>query len=116
MKYLLSIAVLFMIARHALAQERIMDEDQARSVFEEVEERRATIQTETAQMEMVIIDSREHRPKNGNYVEQPHYQCRYSRMAIYRTRFEAGVIAVLVVLTPHKIISGLSPIDLPEII
>jgi hypothetical protein len=39
-------------------QERITDPDEARSVFEEVDERRKSIQAETATMEMVITDPR----------------------------------------------------------
>ncbi|MFU8813390.1 MAG: outer membrane lipoprotein-sorting protein [Balneolaceae bacterium] len=39
------------------AQERITDTDRARSVFEEVEERRASISTEQTDMEMVITNS-----------------------------------------------------------
>lgn len=40
------------------AQNRITDEDEARSIFEQVEERRNSISTETAVMEMTIADSR----------------------------------------------------------
>lgn len=42
----------------ALAQERITNEDRARSIFEEVDNRRNSIQTETSTMEMVITDDR----------------------------------------------------------
>ncbi len=40
------------------AQERITDRDQARSIFEEVDNRRNSIQSETARMEMIITDPR----------------------------------------------------------
>ena len=42
----------------AAAQERITDEDEARAIFEEVDERRNSVETETATMEMVITDDR----------------------------------------------------------
>lgn len=42
----------------AIAQERITDRDEARSVFEQVEERQNSINTEKAKMEMVITDHR----------------------------------------------------------
>lgn len=40
------------------AQNRITDEEEARSIFEQVEDRRSSITTETAVMEMTITDSR----------------------------------------------------------
>ncbi|REL24808.1 outer membrane lipoprotein-sorting protein [Rhodohalobacter sp. SW132] len=40
------------------AQDRITDEAEARSVFEEVEDRRNSINTETATLEMIITDPR----------------------------------------------------------
>lgn len=40
------------------AQDRITDEEEARAIFERVEDRRSSISTETAVMEMVITDSR----------------------------------------------------------
>lgn len=40
------------------AQERVTDEAEARSIFESVDERRNSISTETAEMSMVITDSR----------------------------------------------------------
>ena len=40
------------------AQERIEDPDQARTIFDEMEDRRKTIETETALMQMVITDPR----------------------------------------------------------
>jgi hypothetical protein len=48
----------FLLCMPAQAQERITDEQQARSIFEEVDDRRNSIESETAQMEMVITDSR----------------------------------------------------------
>lgn len=42
----------------SVAQDRITDEDEARKIFERVEERRNSISTETAVMEMTITDSR----------------------------------------------------------
>lgn len=40
------------------SQERTTDPDQARTVFKEMEDRRSSISTETAQVQMVITDSR----------------------------------------------------------
>ena len=40
------------------AQDRITDEDEARAIFEQVEEKRNSISSETAVMEMTITDSR----------------------------------------------------------
>lgn len=40
------------------AQERVSDPDQARSIFEEMENRRDRIETEKAELQMVITDSR----------------------------------------------------------
>ena len=40
------------------AQEKFEDPDQARTIFDEMEERRKTIETETALMQMVITDPR----------------------------------------------------------
>ena len=40
------------------AQERIEDPEQARAIFDEMEDRRKTIETETALMQMVITDPR----------------------------------------------------------
>ena len=42
----------------AYSQERITDESEARKIFEEVEERQNTIDTEVSRMEMIITDSR----------------------------------------------------------
>lgn len=47
-----------LVAITAFAQDRITNEEEARSIFEKVEERRASISTETAVMEMTIADSR----------------------------------------------------------
>ncbi|WP_340105307.1 outer membrane lipoprotein-sorting protein [Rhodohalobacter sp. 8-1] len=53
------IALLLLFATFpALAQDRITDEDEARKIFEQVEERQNSISTETAVMEMTITDSR----------------------------------------------------------
>jgi outer membrane lipoprotein-sorting protein len=41
-----------------VGQDRITDEDEARAIFEEVEDRRSSISTETATMSMTITDSR----------------------------------------------------------
>jgi hypothetical protein len=54
----LSFLALFIFCSQALAQERITDEGQARAIFEEVDERRNSIESETARMQMVITDSR----------------------------------------------------------
>jgi len=59
MKYLISLFILFFALTVTIsAQERITDEDRARSIFEEVDDRRNSIESETAQMEMVITDPR----------------------------------------------------------
>ncbi|NBC65906.1 MAG: outer membrane lipoprotein-sorting protein [Bacteroidetes bacterium] len=53
------ICSIFILAASALsAQERITDEEEARSVFDEVEERRSSIDTEFSILEMIITDSR----------------------------------------------------------
>ncbi len=49
---------MFLFALPANAQERITDEAEARSVFDEVEERRNSIETEWAVLNMVITDAR----------------------------------------------------------
>lgn len=54
--FIVSIALLFSIS--TAAQNRITDEEEARSIFEQVEDRRNSISTETAVMEMTITDSR----------------------------------------------------------
>ncbi len=57
-KILLLLLLSGLIAYTVSAQERISNEDEAREIFEEVDERRKSISTETARMEMVITDSR----------------------------------------------------------
>lgn len=59
MKYFLTVFTLLFFAASVFAQDRITDEGEARAIFEEVEDRRSTIQTETAGMEMNITDSRD---------------------------------------------------------
>jgi outer membrane lipoprotein-sorting protein len=59
MKFLpLLIPFLIIFSGTVLAQVRITDEEQARSIFEEVDDRRNSIESETASMEMVITDPR----------------------------------------------------------
>lgn len=48
-----------LLAIPAASQDRITSEEEARSVFENVEDRRNSISTETAAMEMTITDSRD---------------------------------------------------------
>ena len=50
--------ITFVIASPIFSQDRITDKDEARSIFEEVEERRISVSTETAKMKMVITDNR----------------------------------------------------------
>lgn len=57
-KLLLAASFTLFLTVSAAAQNRITDEDEARSIFEQVEERRNSISTETAVMEMTIADSR----------------------------------------------------------
>lgn len=57
-KFLFLVFFLFVVATFAYSQERITDAEQARAIFEEVEERQNSINTETAKMEMVITDHR----------------------------------------------------------
>lgn len=59
MKFILATFSLLLFTGQLFAQERITDEEEARAIFEEVDDRRATIQTETAGMEMNITDSRD---------------------------------------------------------
>jgi outer membrane lipoprotein-sorting protein len=54
----LTTAILLILASGLMAQERITDEERARAVFEEVDDRRNSIESETARMEMVITDPR----------------------------------------------------------
>jgi outer membrane lipoprotein-sorting protein len=46
------------ICNPSIAQNRITDEEQARAIFEEVDDRRATLESETALMNMTITDDR----------------------------------------------------------
>jgi len=55
---LLTVLILLTFTDRLSAQERITDEEQARSIFEKVDDRRNSIESETAQMEMVITDPR----------------------------------------------------------
>lgn len=58
-KYILLPGILLILFATTLAaQERITDEAEARSVFDEVEERRNSIDTEFSVLEMIITDSR----------------------------------------------------------
>lgn len=59
MKYILTLFIIFVTVSSLHAQERITDEEQARSIFENVDDRRSSISTETAEMSMVITDSRD---------------------------------------------------------
>ncbi len=60
MKSLIPLFILFFALNSLIyAQERITDENEARAIFEEVDDRRNSINTETAKMEMVITDSRD---------------------------------------------------------
>jgi outer membrane lipoprotein-sorting protein len=59
MKFLsLLLSIVFIFSISIMAQERITDEKQARAIFEEVDDRRNSIESETARMEMVITDPR----------------------------------------------------------
>lgn len=58
MRYILTFLITALAATTLLAQERITDEDEARAVFDEVEERRSSIDTEFSILEMIITDSR----------------------------------------------------------
>jgi hypothetical protein len=57
-RYFILFLILILSAGNLLAQERITDESEARSVFDEVEERRNSIDTEFSVLEMIITDSR----------------------------------------------------------
>lgn len=57
-RYLPLLLVLLLAAGNLSAQERITDETEARAVFDEVEERRSSIDTEFSILEMIITDSR----------------------------------------------------------
>ncbi len=58
MKYFSILLLLLFSSSVISAQERISDENEARAIFQEVEDRRNSIQSETAIMEMVITDNR----------------------------------------------------------
>lgn len=58
MRQLLTLLLLLLFASAAFAQERITDEEKARAIFEEVDDRRKSVETEKATMEMVITDPR----------------------------------------------------------
>lgn len=57
-KLIFTILFILFISEALNAQQRITDEEQSRSVFEEVDNRRSSVDTETATMEMVITDNR----------------------------------------------------------
>ncbi|WP_234570460.1 outer membrane lipoprotein-sorting protein [Rhodohalobacter sp. 614A] len=57
-RIILFVSIIWFANVPLLAQERITDESQARTVFEEVEERRNPIETEWSILDMVITDSR----------------------------------------------------------
>lgn len=59
MKYLILSILLIVNVFPLSAQERITNESEARAVFDEVEERRNSIETEWSQLEMIITDSRD---------------------------------------------------------
>jgi len=56
--FTLALFFMFQLCVSLHAQERITSEGEARAVFEEVEERRNSISSETAELEMVITDPR----------------------------------------------------------
>ena len=58
MKVLFTVSILLLISLPLFAQERITDEEEARAIFEEVDERRNSIEMEKAVLEMVITDTR----------------------------------------------------------
>lgn len=58
MKYLLTLLIVFFYLPNLQGQDRITDEAEARAIFENVDERRNSINTEKAEMNMVITDSR----------------------------------------------------------
>lgn len=49
---------IFFTTSHIHAQERITNKEEAKAIFKEVEDRRNSVSTETASLEMVITDSR----------------------------------------------------------
>jgi outer membrane lipoprotein-sorting protein len=58
MKSLLIISLFFLAVFQINAQERITDENEARIIFEELDERRNSIETELSDLTMVITDNR----------------------------------------------------------
>lgn len=58
MKYFLSLLFILLATPYSYAQERITNEEEARAIFENVDDRRSSISTETAEMSMMITDSR----------------------------------------------------------
>lgn len=58
MKYLLILLSTLLSVTTSFAQERITSEEEARAIFENVDDRRSSISTETAEMSMEITDSR----------------------------------------------------------
>jgi len=58
MKILLSILIIVLSVLQLNAQERISDEKEARAIFEEMDERRNSIETELSDLTMVITDNR----------------------------------------------------------
>ncbi len=58
MKYISFLILFCLLALPVLSQERITTEEEARSIFEQVEERRNSVESEKATMEMTIADSR----------------------------------------------------------
>jgi len=58
MKQTALFTILLLFSLPLFAQERITDEEEARAIFEEVDERRNSIETEKAVLEMVITDPR----------------------------------------------------------
>lgn len=58
MKNLTILALILIFVPLATAQDRITNEEEARAIFENVDDRRNSINTETAEMSMVITDSR----------------------------------------------------------
>ncbi|MDZ7718382.1 MAG: outer membrane lipoprotein-sorting protein [Balneolaceae bacterium] len=57
-RYYFTCLILLLSVPSLLAQERITSEDEARAVFDEVEERRSSIESEFSVLEMIITDSR----------------------------------------------------------
>jgi outer membrane lipoprotein-sorting protein len=58
MKLIFLHAFLFLLTVSAFAQERTINESEARAIFEEVDDRRNSVETETATLQMIITDPR----------------------------------------------------------